>query len=213
MKTLAFVHTLAALVEEFDRMAREVLPGVARLHTLDEPLLARIMKRGALIAADTERLASHVAAARDAGADAVLVTCSTLSPCVDDVRQKTPLRVFKIDEAMFREAARRGKRIGILATHAATVEPTRSGLLAASATLEIEARVIDAAMKARSAGRLDDHDRVIADAVDDLAPRCDIVVLAQASMARALSLIDESRWARILTSPQTAMEAVAEYLK
>src|SRR5262245_47199935 len=83
--TLVLVHTVPPLVAEFTRLAQDVLPGVRLLHVLDEPLLARIKQRGMANALDVARLASHIEEATAAGASAVLVTCSTVSPLVAQV--------------------------------------------------------------------------------------------------------------------------------
>ncbi len=220
MPKLGFVHTILPLVDYFDRLAEKELPGVERLHILDEPLLKRVMERGHLLPADTERLAGHVETAADAGAQAVLVTCSTLSPCVEDLRQQgAALPVFKIDEAMFDDALRRGRVIGILATNPATMRPTREGLLATARLygledeIDLEEKLVEEALEALKAGDSLKHDAIIAQAGKELASRCDVVIFAQASMARAASKVPEPERRKILTSPETALGSVAALLK
>ena len=121
---LVLVHTVPPLLEVFGRLTAELLPGVQVLHILDEPLLERVKRRGRLAAEDGARLAEHVAEAAAVGADAVLVTCSTVSPVVDMVRPTASIPVLKIDEAMIAEAVRLGRRVGVVATAASTLEPT-----------------------------------------------------------------------------------------
>ncbi len=216
-KTLAFVHTLASLAETFDVLARDALPGVTCLHTVDEPLLARIRARGRLAAEDSDRLAAHVAASGSAGAGAVLVTCSTLSPCVDEIHGRFSLPVLKIDEAMFAEAVRRGRRIAVLVTNPSTAVPTREGLLKAARSSiqppEIVEVLIAGALEALAAGCLNEHDRLIAEAAARAAAAADVIILAQASMARAVAAIDPEIRSRVLTSPQTALAAAATRLE
>jgi hypothetical protein len=77
---LVLVHTVPPLLEVFNRLMAEILPGVKVFHILDEPMLERVKRRGGLASEDGERLAQHVAGAAAIGADAVLVTCSTISP-------------------------------------------------------------------------------------------------------------------------------------
>jgi aspartate/glutamate racemase len=112
------------LIAVFDHLATELLPGVAVKHILDEPLLELVRRRGGLDGSDAGRLQTHVAEAEAIGARAVLVTCSTVSPLVDRVRQATSLPVFKIDEAMLEAAVQLGPRIGVLATNPTTLKPT-----------------------------------------------------------------------------------------
>ncbi|MDI7277516.1 MAG: aspartate/glutamate racemase family protein, partial [Anaerolineae bacterium] len=126
--TIVLVHTVAPLVGVFQRLGAEMLPDVRLLHILDEPLLERVRRRGSLAPEDGERLCQHASAAEAVGAAAVLVTCSTVSPCVDAVRAAARIPVLKIDEAMIAEAVSRGRRVGVVATAPTTLEPTRQAL-------------------------------------------------------------------------------------
>jgi len=212
--TLVLVHTVSPLVSVFARLGGEMLPGVQLLHILDEPILERIRLRGAGLAAeDGERLYEHVAMAQQVGARAVLVTCSTISPCVDDVRPRAAIPVLKIDEAMIERAVALGARIGVVATAPTTLEPTRKLLLAQAARvgkpIETELVLVENAMAALMAGDGAAHDRLVNTAALDLARRVDVVILAQASMARALDALPEAeRPVPILASPQLALERV-----
>ncbi len=87
---VVMVHTVSSLIEVFNRLAGEMLPGVRIKHILDEPLLEIIRQRGHLKAADALRLSSHIREAEALGARAVLVTCSTTSPLVDRFAGKRP---------------------------------------------------------------------------------------------------------------------------
>jgi Asp/Glu/hydantoin racemase len=66
-----------------------------------------------------------VLSAVDAGADAVLVTCSSIGPAVEATRPFCPVPLFRIDEEMADRAIATGPRIGVLATLKSTLEPTR----------------------------------------------------------------------------------------
>jgi hypothetical protein len=57
------------------------------------------------------------------------------------------------------------------------------------------------------------HDDLVTDAIAAAAADNDVVVLAQASMARVLPRLPADRQARVLTSPAFAVEDVAERLK
>jgi Asp/Glu/hydantoin racemase len=202
----------------FDELGAKLLPGVQFMHVLDEPLLERVRQRGHLAQEDAQQLGLHVAVAEQIGAQAVLVTCSTISPCVDDVRAKARLPVMKIDEAMIAEAVAQGSKIGVVATAATTLEPTRQ-LLQAQADLagkgiEIELVLIKNALVALLDGDGDRHDQLVKKAVLELAKRVDVIVLAQASMARVLEVIPEAeRSITILSSPHLALAAVKQQIE
>jgi Asp/Glu/hydantoin racemase len=210
---VVFIHTVPPLLPVFTVLGADLLPGVKLYHILDEPMIERVRRRGALAPEDAARLATHVEAAAQIGADAVLVTCSTISPCVDDIRGAAPIPVLKIDEAMIAEAVRRGTRIGVVATSRTTLEPTR-GLLEAEASragkiVEVELVFVDEALSALLEGSGETHDRLVKDAVMALAKHSEVVVLAQASMARVLTVIPEkARSVPILSSPHLALAQV-----
>jgi Asp/Glu/hydantoin racemase len=214
---LVLIHTVPPLLEVFNRLSAELLPGVQTMHILDEPLLERVRRRGGLAAEDTARLATHVAEATEVGADAVLVTCSTVSPCVDDLRGAASIPVIKIDEAMIAEAVRLGSRIGVVATNRTTLEPTRALVEAeaqrAGKGITTELVLVEGALPALLAGDGETHDRLVKKAVLGLAKRSDVVLLAQASMARVMAIIPAAeRPVPILSSPHLALAQVKALL-
>ena len=171
--TLVLVHTVPPLVSVFQTLVTELLPGVRLFHILDEPMVERVKRRGGLADEDGARLAQHVEAAAAIGADVVLVTCSTISPVVDMIRSSAAIRVLKIDEAMIREAVSLGRRVGVIATAATTLEPTRELLEAEAARqgkeVATELVLVEGAIAALFAGDGESHDRLVAGAALDLA--------------------------------------------
>ncbi len=215
--TVVLVHTLPPLVAVFTRLSGDLLPGVRLLHILDEPLLERVKQRGGLAPDDTARLRTHVALAEGVGAQAVLVTCSSISPAVDGVRPGARIPVLKIDEAMVERAVASGNRVGVVATAITTLEPTRQALEVQAVALgrraETELVFVDGALPALLGGDGATHDRLVKAAVLELAPRVDVVVLAQASMARVLDALPEAeRPVPVLSSPHMALERLGQLL-
>jgi Asp/Glu/hydantoin racemase len=216
-KLLVLIHTISPLLGVFNKLGEELLPGVQFMHILDEPLLERVRQRGHLAPEDSARLGTHVVAAEGIGARAVLVTCSTVSPCVDDVRPQAGIPVVKIDEAMIARAVATGSTIGVVATAASTLEPTRQLLQAqadsAGKKIETDLVLVENALPALLSGDGSTHDSLVKEAVLELAQRVDVVVLAQASMARVLYVIPEAeRQVPILSSPHLALERVHQLL-
>jgi len=216
-RRLLLIHTVSPLLEVFNRLGAELLPDLQLMHILDEPLLERVRQRGHLAPEDSARLQTHVVLAEEIGACAVLVTCSTVSPCVDQVRPGAGIPVVKIDEAMIAEAVSVGSRIGVVATNVTTLEPTRQ-LLEAQADMwgrqiETELVLVENGLPALLSGDGATHDSLVKEAVLDLAQRVDVVVLAQASMARVLDVIPQAqRQVPILSSPHLALQQVRQLL-
>ena len=214
---LVLVHTVAPLVSVFDKLGEELLPATQLVHILDEPLLQVIQGRGRLAAEDSARMAEHVAMAERAGASAVLITCSTVSPCVDEVAAESSIPVMKIDEAMIARAVAHGPLIAVIATAASTLEPTLQLLQAAAKSqgrdVEITLVLVESALSALLAGDGPAHDGLVKKAVLEHSRSADVVILAQASMARVLEAISAAeRTVPILSSPHLALEQVGRLL-
>lgn len=216
-KKLVLIHTLPPLIDVFNKLAAELLPGTQLMHVLDEPLLEQVKIRGHLAPEDSARLGSHVTMAEQIQAGAVLVTCSTISPCVDDVRPQARIPLSKIDEAMITTAVQLGSRIGVVATVQTTLEPTRC-LLETQATqfgkeIETELFLVDGALSALMAGDGTTHDHLVKDTVLDLAQRVEVIILAQASMARVVDVIVEGEChIPVLSSPHLALKQVGQLM-
>lgn len=213
---LVLIHTVPPLIGTFTKLVPEVLPEARIYHVLDEPLLERVRQHKRMTEEDVAALQAHVNMAADIGADAVLVTCSTLSPGLDRVRATIP--IIKIDAAMIAQAVRQGTRIGVLATARSTLEPTRSMLVAEAERqgrrIETDLILVKGALDALLRGDGTTHDQLLRQAIQELTPRVDVIVLAQASMARVVdSIPEQERATPILTSPHTALAQVCRVLE
>jgi Asp/Glu/hydantoin racemase len=217
-RLLVLIHTVPPLIEVFDRLTAQILPGVQVKHILDEPLLEAIRLRGQVAGEDAERLLSHARQAELIGAQAVLVTCSTTSPLVDQIQARVSIPLFKIDQAMIEQAVQLGGRIGVMATNRTTLAPTRQTLLAQAAKtgkkIEYEEYFIESALDALLNGQAEVHDRLVQQAILEVKPTVDVVVLAQASMARVLEARAVSgEGAPVLSSPYLALDQISHAFK
>jgi aspartate/glutamate racemase len=215
--TLVLVHTVPPLLSVFDRLCAEQIPHVRVLHILDEPLLERIRGQASATADDVARLQSHIQVAGSAGAQAVLVTCSTLSPLVDELEPVTGVPVVKIDERMIARAVRSGSKVAVIATSETTREPTRQMLESEAQRLDktilVETCLVENALLALVAGDTQGHDRLVLDALQSWTGWADVIVLAQASTARVLFETPTGDFPiPVLSSPHLALAQVAELL-
>lgn len=213
-KTLGLIHTSATLVPVFQQLVREKLPGVDAFNIVDDSLVKNIMARGRITDDISRRVADYIRSAADGGADAILVTCSSIGPAVEAAAAKSRVPVLRVDQPMADEAVRRGRRIGVIATLSTTLEPTadlvRRRAAAAGKAVEIVSRLCDGAFEALMAGDTAKHDAAVGSALTQLASQVDVIVLAQASMARAAaSLPGGSLTVPILSSPALAIDHLA----
>lgn len=217
MSTIGFVHTVLSLPPTFAALAEELVPGAEVFHIADETLLGITRREGKLTPATRRRVLGYVESAADAGADVVVVTCSSIGPAVEASRGFVDVPVLRVDEPMADEAARIGSRIGVVATLATTLEPTADLVVRrareAGRDVEVVSQLCEGAFEALSAGDRDRHDKLVRDGLRRVIADTDVVVLAQASMARVVdTLPDDERTVPILASPRLAMERVKQLL-
>ncbi len=214
---IAMIHTVSGLIPLFDGLARQHLPAWQSFNMLDESLLRSTIRDGALSQTTMWRLAQMAQSAAMAGAAAIIVTCSSLGPAVDAAKPFCPVPLFRIDEGMAEAAVKLGLRIGVLATLRTTLDPT-SKLVRQSAAQQgrpctIIAELAEGAFQKLGAGDTAGHDAMVAKSLRALAPKTDVIVLAQASMARALAQVqDELHPLPVLTSPGLGMRHIARQL-
>ncbi|MBY2944535.1 aspartate/glutamate racemase family protein [Rhizobium leguminosarum] len=215
MPTLALLHTVTTLPAVFQPLVRQALPGWSSFNILDESLLQHTVRDGVLSNRTKQRLTQYVFSAIDAGADAVVVTCSTLGNAVDGIASSTSLPIFRIDQGMADEAVRKARRIGVLATLPTTLEPTgtviRNAARAAGKDCIAMEKLCDGAFDRLAAGDPASHDAMVIDGFTELASQTDLIVLAQASMAHALKSLGQPK-VSYLTSPELGIAHVAREL-
>ncbi|ACP22106.1 conserved hypothetical protein (plasmid) [Sinorhizobium fredii NGR234] len=202
---LAMIHTVPGIIPAFNDLVGRHLPGWRPFNMLDESLLGNTIREGTLSRQTMRRLATHIWSAVDAGASAVLVTCSSLGPAVDAAMPLCPVPLFRIDDGMAIEAINRGNRIGVLATLATTMEPT-TRLIERHAQrmnrdVSVTGRLCEGAFDKLRNGDRAAHDAMIREVLASLVNSVDVIVLAQASMANALNDIGEIS-VPVLTSPE-----------
>jgi Asp/Glu/hydantoin racemase len=207
---VGLVHATLAAVQPMVETFRKHAPQAALMHFLDEGLLPLVNRTG-LNEESIGEMRRLIARAVASGAEGVLLSCSAYSPCVPELRAAVPVPVVSVDETMLRQAIALGRRIGVVATVPAA-GPTTARLLeqfAAETGLQIDVRVrvTPEAFTALNCGEGARHDALVRAEIEALVPECEVVVLAQISMARAIEGV--SGWAKpVLTSPETSIRAL-----
>ncbi|MDX1980279.1 MAG: aspartate/glutamate racemase family protein [Bryobacteraceae bacterium] len=217
MKTLALIHTSPVLTPLFAGLARQLLGDTRIFHMVDESLIANTIRTGSLQKDTIRRLVNHVDSAGRAGADAVLVTCSSIGPAVNVARQMFDFPVLRIDEAMAERAVEAGSRIGVIATLNTTLDPTVSLIRETAArmgrSVEVISHLCEGAFQAVISGDTATHDRAVSEGLMKLAGEVDVIVLAQASMARVVDQFAAGQLkVPVLSSPTLAMERARDVL-
>jgi alkanesulfonate monooxygenase SsuD/methylene tetrahydromethanopterin reductase-like flavin-dependent oxidoreductase (luciferase family) len=126
-------------------------------------------------------------------------------------------RVIRVDAAMAEQAVRQGARIGVLATLSTTLAPTsdlvRRKAREAGREVDIVDRLCAGAFEALMGGDPAMHDRVVGQALTQLARDVDVIVLAQASIARVLAGLPAGAVTKpVLSSPELGVMRVRDML-
>lgn len=216
-KRLGLVHTSATLVPVFAALCKEKLPNVEVFNIADDSLVRGIREAGSLTATIARRVAGYLESAELAGADYIMVTCSSIGPAVEAGAKLMGVPVLRVDQPMADKAVATGKRIGVIATLSTTLEPTADLIQRRAAMagkqIELTSKLVEGAFEALMAGDGATHDTKVAAALRELLQQVDVVVLAQASMARVVdSLAATDKRVPILASPGIAVDYLATVL-
>lgn len=158
------LHTVPALVPVFHALLTGRRGDLDIVHTADASLLSRAVASG--ITADVERdLHAHVSALRDAGAQAVLVTCSSIGEAATEAAATVGIPLVRVDAAMARTAVQRAREAARTRAAAGSDGPAERDagpaasergrilvLATLSATLGPTSRLVQAAAREAAAG-------------------------------------------------------------
>lgn len=217
-KTLALIHTSATLVPVFQQLCKAHLPNVDTFNIVDDSLVRAIGAKGSLTADIARRVEAYITSAEAGGADHILVTCSSIGPAVEASAPFCAVPVLRVDQPMADAAVAAGKRIGVIATLPTTLNPTsdlvRRRAAVAGKTIELTARLVSGAFEALMSGDAATHDTLVAAALRELSTQVDVILLAQASMARVVDALPEAdKRVPIFASPPLAIKHLASVLQ
>jgi Asp/Glu/hydantoin racemase len=217
-KKLGLIHTSATLVPVFAQLCKEKLPGVETFNIVDDSLVKGIREAGSITPQISERVANYIKSAESAGATQILVTCSSIGPAVEAGAKLVSVPTLRVDQPMADKAVATGKKIGVVATLSTTLEPTADLILrravVAGKKIELTSKLCEGAFEALMSGDAATHDAKVASVLRELSKQVDVIVLAQASMARVVeTLAPEDKRVPILASPHIAVDHLATTLR
>ncbi len=215
--TLGLIHTSATMVPIFKELCRAKMPEIETFDLVDDSLIRDVIRAGELTASVAQRVAMMIFQAEKAGADQILVTCSSIGRAVETAAKLCSVPVLRVDQPMADRAVKVGHTIGIIATLKTTMDPTtdlvnrRADLL--GQTVQTVPKLCEGAFEALMGGDPDQHDRMVAAALRELSEQVDVILLAQASMARVVAGFQPGEIKiPVLGSPPIAIETLANAL-
>ena len=199
---IALIHALKHSVAPIEAAFARIWPEPRLMNLLDDSLSADLAREGRLTEAMTERFLQLGRYAIGTGSDAILFTCSAFGPCIEAVaREQAPKAVLKPNEAMIEQAVAAGKRIGLLSTF----PPTLASMPAEfPAGVTVVPKLAEGALAALDRDDRDEHDRLLVEAANELRD-CDVIALAQFSIASAASAVAAATGRPVVTTPDSAV--------
>jgi aspartate/glutamate racemase len=216
---IALIHATALAVAPIQSAFRQHWPEARLMNVLDDSLSVDRTAAGTLTTAMTQRFLDLASYTQRAGCQAILFTCSAFGPAIEAAGQAVGMPTLKPNEAMFDDALSRspdqGAKIGLLATFEASIESMSTELMAMAEqlnkTIVVHSVFVPEAMQDLAQGNVDAHHRKIAEAARVL-DGCDVVMLAQFSMAAAQATVQAVLQCPVLSSPECAVLALKKQL-
>jgi len=206
---IALIHALKHSIAPIEAAFATAWPQARLMNLLDDSLSADLARGGALTGAMTERFLALGNYAVATGADAILFTCSAFGPCIEAVAAAhAPMPVLKPNEAMIEQAVRMGKRIGLLSTFPPTLVSMPPEF---PASVQVVPKLAEGALAALDRGDRTTHDRLITEASKELRD-CDVIALAQFSIAATAPLVAEATGRPVVTTPDSAVQKLMKLL-
>ena len=206
---ITLIHALKHSLQPIEASFARLWPEARLMNLLDDSLSADLARDGGLSEAMTARFLALGRYSASTGSDAILFTCSAFGPCIEAVaRAHAPMPVLKPNEAMIEQAAATARRVGLLSTFAPTLASMPPEF---PASVELVPKLAEGALAALDRGDRDAHDRLVVQAAADLRD-CDVIALAQYSMAPAANLVAEATGRPVLTTPDSAVAKLKKLL-
>lgn len=214
MKLIGAVHTTRMVIDPVHEAITAIGSGIDVSHVLDEGILRRLATLGEITDEIVDWLTRMVGLSETGGAELAVVSCSSLSPCVDRVRPRVGIPVLRVDEPMMEYAVRQGGRIGLLMTNPTTEAPSSLLFREVAERLSSPATIVPVlcpdAFARLNRGDIEGHDRAVVETVEHLLQDVDLIMFAQISIARVKKRLDPAVSGRVLTSLDFIGEKIRE---
>ena len=202
------VHAVDVSMAPASSSFKKLWPEASIVNLLEESLAIDMLADGKMTPRMVERFARLGQYCVDAGADAILFTCSAFGEAINNLKILQRIPILTPNQALFEELLQIGGKAAMLTTFTPSVQALRSELSDMAAALgikpDVDSFMVEGALDALLAQRGHEHDRLIAHRVNDLS-QYPTIVLGQFSMAQAALHPEVKTSARILTTPDCAV--------
>lgn len=213
---LVYTSTTPELVELVEEEVNKVLPKDTEIISYQDPsILSETREKGFVDTPAAARLIGMYMDAAEKGADAILNLCSSVGEVADasqSIAKYIGVPIVRVDEEMCKEAIRKGNKIGVMATLATTLEPTKNTLKRVAREMGKKIQLVDALVEGAFGLDQEEFKALMAKKASEIADEVDVILFAQGSMAYCEAYISEKFNKIVLSSPRFGAVALKEAL-
>lgn len=214
---VVYTGTTPQLIELVEKEINNVINCKYEILSYKDPsIIGEARENGYVTSNAASRLIRLFTDAVTDGADIILNACSSVGEVVDNFQPLANylgVPVVRIDEKMCREAVIKNKRIGVIATLATTMEPTKQTLKRVGREVGTNPILVDGLIDGAFDLDEDEFKQVILEKVLSIKEQVDVVVFCQGSMAYCEEYIQQNAKVNVLSSPKYGAIALKEKLE
>lgn len=214
---LVYTGTTSELVETVEQEIYINFGKQVRILSYRDPsILTEIGEAGKVTKEAAARLVGLFMQAVEDGADGILNVCSSVGLVVDAVRELScflHVPIVRIDEDMCKDAVKRGKCIGVLATLPTTMEPTKQTLKRVAVEMDCRPRLVEGLISGAFGLNQEEFREKLLEKARELEKDVDLFLLCQGSMAYCGEFLQEVLGKPVVSSPGYGAMALKKALE
>lgn len=212
---IAIIQTSLVSHAHLNELFKSIIPEAEIINIVDDSLLNEVKTNGKITNQIVNRMCKYFDAAASQSVDLIFNQCSSVGEAAEIAAKTVNVPVIRVDEAMAEKAVELGRRIGVVATVASTVEPS-CNLVKAKAKLagkdvEVVPYLVDGAMDVLMREGQEKHNALVLETVKKCERECDVIVLAQGSMVVLMPVLTDIK-KPVLVSPTLGVEKARKFL-
>ncbi|MEN6562262.1 MAG: aspartate/glutamate racemase family protein [Christensenella sp.] len=207
---------MGGLVDHIGNQFRNTLDKVEISNIADDGILGAIIRDETVTETTAKRAECLFRAAQLAKPDLIVCTCSSIGDVADACAATSEIPILRIDYPLVSKALETSDRIAVLATLRSTLLPTTSLLERVAREngrkIQVESILINGAMDAMRAGKMDQAVALVLDVALDAQKRNGVLMMAQASFDLMRGSIQPKLSVPMLVSPPLCAEYIREHI-
>jgi aspartate/glutamate racemase len=198
-KTLGIIHAVNLTIRAMQPFLERYIPDIEVMHVCDDTIQRDNIRAGVGVIPKRNyyKFAQYAHNLQEAGADMILLACSTFNYAAELARPMIDIPIMQIDRPMMELAVCQGRRVGLLATLSTTVPSSERLLRIVAAEQKKEVEVItvlrEEAFRAIQNGDTETHNSILLEEIEKLSGQVDSIVMAQLSMSALAPHLTQTR--------------------